>query len=309
MPRFLLLIFVLSAFLIPQPPARAQNAPGIDSLKVELWPEYDQPSMLVIYRFSLSSDTPLPAQLNLRIPAASGEPFVVAVGPSSDQVGDVPHVRTLSGEWAEISFAATMPFVQFEYYDPGLVKQNSQRSFKYDWPGDYDVQSLVMEVQQPLDATDMRISPSLGRGQARGDGLVYYTSEIGSLTAGQSFSILLEYQKPTETLSVSRLAVEPSQPLTTDTTGRIRLESLLPWALVLLGLVLIGGGSYWYWQAGRTENRSRTKVKSRGRRRSPERSEGDGGEAPEAGVYCHQCGKRAAPNDRFCRSCGTRLRS
>ncbi len=309
MPKILLLIFVLSAILSPLSPAQAQSPVAIESLKVELWPEYDQPSILVIYRFSLSSDSSLPAQLKLRIPTAAGEPFAVAVGPSSDRVADVPYQRTVMGEWTEVSFAATMPFIQFEYYDPGLERQNSERSFEYHWTGDYGVQSLVVEVQQPVDATDMRISPSLGRGETRGDGLVYYTSQVGSLSAGQTFSIIFEYQKPHEVLSATRLSVEPSQPLTADTTGRIRLESFLPWALGLLGLVLIGGGGYWYWQVGRREPQSRAKTRSRGRRRQVERAEEEEGEIPEAGVYCHQCGKRASSNDRFCRSCGTRLRS
>lgn len=309
MPKVLLLILVLSAFLVPLSSGQAQTSIAIESLKVELWPEYDQPSMLVIYRFSLSPDTPLPAQLKLRIPTAAGEPFAVAAGPSLDRVADIPYNPTVIGEWTEISFAATMPFIQFEYYDPGLVKQNSQRSYEYQWTGDYGVKSLVVEVQQPVDATGMRISPSLGRGDAREDGLVYYTSQVGALNAGQSFSIILEYQKPNDSLSATRLTVEPSQPLTPDTTGRIRLESLLPWSLLLLGLVLIGGGGYWYWQSGRKQTQSRPRTKSRGRRRSVERPEGDDVEVQETGIYCHQCGKRAASNDRFCRSCGARLRS
>jgi hypothetical protein len=305
----ILLLFVLFAFLLPFSAGQAQSSVTIDSLKVELWPEYDQPSMLVIYRFSLSSDTPLPAQLKLLIPTAAGDPFAVAVGPSNDRVADVPYSQNVLGEWTEINFAATMPFVQFEYYDPGLVKQNSTRSYEYHWSGEYGVRSLVVEVQQPIDATDMRISPSPGRGETRNDGLVYYTSQVGSLNAGQSFDINMEYQKPNDEISVTRLPVEPSQPLSADTTGRVRLESLLPWAIGLLGLVLIGGGGYWYWQAARRETQSRSKAKSRGRRRSAERVEVDYGEVSDAGVYCHQCGKRAAPNDRFCRSCGTRLRS
>jgi hypothetical protein len=110
-------------------------------------------------------------------------------------------------------------------------------------------------------------------------------------------------------LSATQLTVEPSQPLTADTSGRVRLENLLPWALALLGLVLIGGGGFWYWQAGRKETLSRSRIKSRGRRRPSDRAGAEEGEMAETGTYCHQCGKRAASNDRFCRSCGTRLRS
>jgi hypothetical protein len=309
MQKVILALILLLAAILPHVSGQAQSSASIDSLKIELWPEYDQPSMLVIYRFSLSPETSLPAQLNLRIPSSAGEPFVVAVGPSLEQVADVPYNRNIMGEWAEISFAATMPVIQFEYYDPGLRKQNSERSFEYSWPGEYGVQALSVEVQQPVDVTEMRISPSIGRGETRADGLVYYTSQVGSLNAGQSFSIKLEYQKPNDVLSVTRLQVQPSQPLTPDTTGRIRPESILPWALGLLGLVLIGGGGFWYWQAGRKQTGPGPKTKKKIRRRAVDRPVGiEDADVEQAGIYCHQCGKRAASSDRYCRSCGTRLR-
>lgn len=303
-------LFLLIAILLVPLHGYAQSPVTIESLKIELWPEYDQPSMLVIYRFTLSPDTSLPAQLNIRIPTAAGEPFALAAGPTLDQVGDAPYSRTVMGEWAEISFAATMPAVQFEYYDPGLVKVNTGRSFEYRWPGDYQVQSLVVEVQHPVGATDMRISPSLGSGEARGDGLVYYTSQVGSLDVSQSFSITLEYQKANDNLSVSSLLVQPSQPLSSDTSGRVQIENLLPWALGLLGLLLIGGGGFWYWQSTQQGTRSQSKSRARGKRRVPPQvlEDEEDENSSEMSVYCHQCGKRAATGDRFCRSCGTRLR-
>jgi hypothetical protein len=306
MQKAISLFLLFAIWLVPMR-GQAQSSVTIESLKVELWPEYDQPSMLVIYRFTLSADTSLPAQLRIRIPTAAGEPFALAVGPSLDQVGDVPHSRSFTGEWAEISFVATMPAVQLEYYDPGLTKEGSDRSFEYRWSGDYPVRSLVVDVQQPVDAIDMLISPSLGNGQVRADGLTYYTSQVGSLESMQSFSINLAYQKPNDDLSISRLQVAPSQPLTVETSGRVEVENLLPWGLGLLGLALIGGGGFWYWQSTRQDARSQPKATARGKRWvSPQALDEE--ESSEISVYCHQCGKRAAPGDRFCRSCGTRLR-
>lgn len=75
------------------------------------------------------------------------------------------------------------------------------------------------------------------------------------------------------------------------------------WLLVFLGLVLIGGGGYWYWRSGQQES----PAKARRRRRAP-RQETAAAFTQEA-IYCHQCGKRAGAGDRFCRSCGSRLRT
>lgn len=293
---------ILIPFLLASADARAQQVVQLSNLKVALWPEYDHPSMLVIYTFELSADTALPANITLRIPATAGDPHAVAVGPSLLQVGDVPFNRQMAGEWSEISFIATMPAIQFEYYDPSLAKDGEKRFFEYHWPGEYAVDSLVIEVQQPLGAREVRLSPSLGNGARREDGLVYNVARVGSLNAGQTFKISMEYLKDTETLSAEQILVQPSQPLTPDTTGRTNPLQEIFWPLVVLGVALIVGGGLWYWQSGKQEDAPRPK-----RRRPPAAEARVESDEAEAGVYCHQCGKRAGPGDRFCRSCGARL--
>jgi hypothetical protein len=151
----------------------------------------------------------------------------------------------------------------------------------------------------------MRISPSLGNGSQGEDGLIYYHADLGSLEAGETFTITVDYQKDTDTLSADDLEIQPSAPITAETPGRVNTRALLPWILGLAGLLLIAGGGWWYWRS------SREAAPSKGRRR---RISGTAGvdvrpeKGPQGEVYCHQCGKRASPGDRFCRSCGARLR-
>lgn len=292
---------LLLAILLTPAAARAQEGPVLSTMQIDLLPEYDNPHMLVIYKATLAPEVALPLELTLRMPAAVEKPHAVAVGPSLESVGDTNYTLTASGEWLLVSFMATMPVIQFEYYDPGLQKDGPTRHFEYRWPGDYAVSSLTLQVQQPRDATGMRLIPSIGSGAPRPDGLVYYSAELGSLAAGEPFTISLEYQKPTDTLSAEQMQVQPSAPLTPETTGRPDLRQALPWIVALAGLLLIAGGGWWYWQTGREEPAVQTR-----RRRSPRRIEAEA--TPKEGVYCHQCGKRASAGDRFCRSCGTRLR-
>jgi hypothetical protein len=277
-----------------------QQTIRLSTLKVSLWPEYDHPDMLVIYTFTLSQDTQLPANITLRIPSAAGEPHAVAVGPTLPQVGDTPYTRQEWGEWADISFIATMPAVQFEYYDPALVKQGSVRNYIYSWSGEYAVESMTVEVQTPMNASNMRLTPNLGSGVLGNDGLVYFVSQIGSLNAGQSFQISLDYQKDNDVLTAQRMPVQPSQPISPATSGRLNLGGPLLWVLGMLGVVLIVGGGVWYWQSGQREPLPKQKKTSRGQRREA-RSE-QGGD-----IYCSQCGRRASSSDRFCRSCGSKL--
>lgn len=289
--------------------AQAQGTVTLASAEVDLWPEYDRPNTLVIYHMTLSAQISPPVELSVRIPARVGDPHAVAVRQADGGLFSVVYDRVVQGDWALITFTATSPDVQLEYYDPNLVKQDSARHFEFQWPGDYAVDSLVISVQQPLGASDMRISPGMGSGQTRQDGLVYYTAEVGALKAGEQFSVTLDYTKTSDELSASTLTVEPSAPITDTTPGRMSVMQALPWVLGGLGLVLILGGGIWYWQSGR---RSSSQENKRRRRKTPTPASDpavSGNETLDREFdYCPECGKRAGPNDRFCRVCGTRLR-
>ena len=306
MKKLLALIFVL--VLLAAGGAQAQDDLGFDSLEVDLWPEYDRPTMLVIYHINLSTQASLPADLTIRIPAAAGEPHAVASRQPDGRLINLAYEQRVSDEWLSLSMKATTHEVQIEFYDPGLVKDGAARSFEYQWPGDYAVESLVIRVQQPVGATDMRISPDMGSGRAGADELTYYTYNTGSLPAGQPFKISINYQKATDELSSSALSLQPSAPIENAASGRpITLQTALPWVLGFLGLALIIVGALWYWQSGRQKARP----ERRPRRRSASQPAAPGEAVPAAGehIYCHECGKRASPNDRFCRACGTPLRT
>jgi hypothetical protein len=152
----------------------------------------------------------------------------------------------------------------------------------------------------------MKVEPDLGVFQAGSDGLQYYNMEIGSPAVDEKVLVKIDYQKPDDTLSVESFPVQPSAPITEEASGRAGIDTmaLVPWFLGALGVILVVGGIWWYWVSGRATPAPPPKRTSRGRRSSAT-SEEDRGEA----TYCHQCGKRAAAGDRFCRSCGTRLRT
>lgn len=299
--------FAALIILVLMLPASGQAQSGLtfSAVKVDLWPEFDRPEMLVIYHLTLSAQS-VPADINLHIPAAAGQVHAVAAQqPDGRLINLTFEQRPPSGEWSEVVFKATSPEVQIEYYDPSLVKQDAIRKFTYRWAGDYAVDAFLLEVQQPIDASDMDIPSGTGSGVTRNDGLVYYTKEIGALPAGQTLEVALSYQKPTDTLSANVLQIQPSSPIDETTAGRATtLTTALPWLLGGLGLLLIVGGGWWYWQSGRTKARPERRA-----RHKPAAQRNAAPVAAENQVYCHQCGKRAVPGDRFCRTCGTQLRT
>jgi hypothetical protein len=283
--------------------AAAQTALDLADLEVDIWPEYDRPSVLIIYRITLAPVVSLPANVRLRIPTVSGEPNAVAAKQLDGALYSLAYDRQVNGEWAYLDFTATLPELQVEYYDPQIQQQGNERQYKFLWPGDFNIDSLTVQVQQPFDSYDLHTSPGLGSAVVGQDGLQYYSAEVGALDADQTFEISIEYVKDTNTLTAESLQVQPSAPVDVTTAGwQNQLVSALPWGLGILGVVLIVGGGLWYWQSGRGGEASE---KPRRRRKASSQQETL---SDEEHSYCHQCGKRASGNDRFCRACGARLR-
>jgi len=312
MRKWVVVFLVISCFLFPAAGA-AQDQPTLSDLEVDLWPEYDDPGVLVIYTLSLPSSVSLPAKMSLRIPTEAGDPNAVAVRNPNGELVNLAFKRILGDKWSNIDFTATMPVIQIEYYDPGLAKDDQSRHFEYTWPGDYGAENVTLQVQQPHDARDMSISPSLGSSFQGKDGLQYYSAEIGSLKAGENFKISMDYQKPSDILSIKEIKVESSQPIPMPTAGKlanplanITRSTFLSIGVVLVLLVAVGlvvGGGIWFWQSRKEETPSPARRRRRSSQFSPEE------DTLDTGMYCHQCGKRAGSGDRFCRSCGSRLRS
>lgn len=285
---------LLFALLIIPVTANAQAGVALDTLTVQLWPEFDQPAMLVIYDFTLAEGTSLPLNINLRIPVEANL-IAVAYAPSGNLL-NVPYPEPFEEDgWQVVTVTIdTNAIYHIEYYAP-LERADAQREYLYIWPGDYAVRSFNVSVKIPVDTTEYITDPQMRETISPDNGHTFLEWGTGNLQAGEQLPIRLTYIKTSDRLSVS------DQPLETgivdeSTQGRISLSNYLPYILAGLGILLILTGGLYFWQTskGRPGPRLRHRVRET--------------EAVGAEIYCHQCGKRAQPADRFCRTCGTRLR-
>jgi len=283
----------------------AQSGAYFDALEIDLWPEYDRPEMLVIYRITLGKTVKLPTQVQLRIPASAGEPYNVAMEDTDGMLYVLNYTSEMQGEWLVITFTTPAPVLQIEYYDPGLRKEGSRRTFEYRWPGDYAVKDLNVVIQQPLNAQDLKVVPDIaGSGVKGSDGLVYYHAAVGELQAGTPFILRLQYLKADEQLSAPMQAVQPVAPLDNRVAGR-SAAGLQVWQVLLgIGLVVVIIGIGGWVMLGQRQTHTKTRPRSRhGRTQSQEQAE-----EPVSTNHCPSCGRRVHPEDNFCRACGARLR-
>ncbi|MGE5071906.1 MAG: zinc ribbon domain-containing protein, partial [Anaerolineae bacterium] len=183
-----------------------------------------------------------------------------------------------------------------EYYQP-LSRTGKQRQFAYQWPGSYAVDDMSVSIRLPPDTTDIETNPDMKSAKG-GDGSSNLVKDFGALNGGQQFSVQVNYTKTTDALSVPAESVQPSKPIGSNTPGRVLLSNYLPYILGALGIIAVGAASIYLLQP-----HNRQAAQKRQTHRPQAAAKG------KAEVYCHQCGARAEPGDRFCRVCGTRLRA
>jgi len=271
----------------------AQNAVTFDSLNVRLWAEYDQPSMLVIYDFELTPDTTLPANVDIRVPKGANITAVAYQGSSglenTEFAGPVE-----DGNWQTITiFAKTLTTYHLEYYQP-INRDGLVRSFTYQWTGAYLVKNLRVEVQLPDDSSAVKATPMLPF--VPNQPFLSGSASVSNLEAGKTYQLAINYSRISETSVVpaSTSQVTASESVTQNTAGRVTLDNL-PYILGGVGVLLIVLAIYYFWRSNSIQT-----SKPRKRQHSPK---GESGQ-----VYCHECGARANGDDRFCRTCGSKLR-
>ncbi|MBI5963870.1 MAG: zinc ribbon domain-containing protein [Chloroflexi bacterium] len=293
------LIIAMGMLLVFPALVSAQGSVTLASVNVQLWPEYDQPSMLVLADIELPATTLFPVKLTFQIPQDANLVAVATYSADGSLVNAMYEGPAKSGDLQAFTVTLDAAKARFEYYQPIEIKVH-ERTFSYLWNGDYAIDAFGIRVLEPLDTTALTTTPKLGPAVVE-SGLTYYESNAIKLKSGQQFTLDLKYTKTTDALVSSQQDVQPAAPVDENTPGRVSLNNSLPYIIGGLGVVMIAGGLVYYWQAGRSKS---TKQRPRRRVRAVQENEENG----EEEVYCAQCGTRAKPNDRFCRVCGGRIR-
>ena len=285
-------------------PPTIEDVTPLEVLEVALWPEFDRSQVLVIYRALLPSDVSLPTSVGVPIPADVGEPHAVAIYGADGALLDAEYARDVEGEWATITVETESQGLWLEYYDT-LIVEGQEREFEFLWPGGVALGTFAYEIQQPVGASEMKITPS-GGGQFEEDDFFYYRRDLGPALAETDFLINVTYFKTTSGLSIDSLTTGPSlvRPSTTR-GGTPDLGRWLPWVIGGFGVVLLAIGGIYVLRLRREEAAARPRPR---RRRSAKKKAKDLLEIDASPVFCHQCGLQAGVSDHFCRRCGTQLR-
>jgi hypothetical protein len=289
-----LFISLICFILIPAIPGFAQNpATVIDSLDIEIWPDYDKPSVLVLLTGTLPEDTRLPASVTLPLPKGAQLNAVARIDRADGNMKD--DIFTSTDPPDRLTFITPDLGFRVEYYLPYSVAQN-RRSFDYTWSSAISVNNFQIRVQRPSSASILNTIPATQDVIRSADGFDYHTFPRQAVAAGQSFSLQVNYIMTAPQLSAASLPFPNTSkqlPASPDTSTK---GSGINWALVVIigGGLLIFGALIWQMASRSAATKNRKPNDSKSARRSRVK-------------FCPHCGEPIDKGDRFCGGCGSEL--
>jgi hypothetical protein len=291
MKRHSFFFLFLLTLILPGLGHSQDKVTALDSLAIDIWPDYDRPSVLVLLTGTLLAGTDLPASVIIPFPETAQLNAVARIDSSDGGMKDDIIYTTAPGE---ITFIIPDLRFRVEYYLPYTVNDN-RHTFDFTWLADLSVDFFQLRIQQPKSADSLTTVPGTIDVAGGGDGFTYHTFPVKSVPAGQSFSVNVDYPMTTAQLSVARSAPQSTQEsaLPSTSTGNVGFKWFI---MVIVGIVIIIV-IFYVWKSGARRAEINRPV--------THRAEAKG---TSASRFCTNCGHPTGKNDKFCRKCGAALR-
>ena len=280
MSKWAIWILVLTISLVPLAAGAQEAITQLSEVRVDLWPDLDRPSVLVLITANLPAGVAYPATVRITLPV---KPNAVAYVTGDGQMLNAPFETLSEGNTYLIQVETAEPTVRIEYYFD-YSRAGDAVGFTYRWLGGIAVDQLVVMFREPSMATAVNPDARFADIGLLPDGQRYHQWEAGSVGADETIAAEFSYVAPPPVVS-STSAAAPTAPVEEESS------STLPVILAGAGGLLLGAGLGWALCHHR-----------RTLRRVPQRARA------ATAAFCHECGARQKRGDAFCRQCGTRLR-
>src|SRR5919198_2536210 len=152
-----------TAAQVPSSTPSQASAPAADlimaRLRLSIWPEYDDPRVLIMWRGEMTPRQAFPASITLPIPKGAE---IIGAGMVSEQNELLLHPHQVLPGATQDTLQLNLPvprfFVEF-YYNP-FTTSGPEKRFTYSAPTTYPIEFFEVDIQQPLKATAFTLDPA-----------------------------------------------------------------------------------------------------------------------------------------------------
>jgi hypothetical protein len=283
----ILTLFLALAFFTQAAQAQTNSGPtGFKNVNLWVYPEYDDPRLLVILQGQITGVNP-PTLVSFLVPSQAEMNSAGSMDAQGNYSGGPPDRKSsqISG-WDEISYELKTDTFRVEYYDPVITSQ-PDKQISYDFRYLYPISDLKVVIQEPTKSTNFNVVPD-GTAGTEGGFRVHYFS-YSNLTADTPLHFDISYTKTDPNPSIS-------SPSTTPAGSNSHV-----WIFVTVGIIALAGtGAYVVKSSKKAANVKTARSKAGQAAFKPGR--------PHKTRFCNQCGSSVEDTSNFCSKCGYKLK-
>jgi hypothetical protein len=306
-----------TAAQLPSSASSQASAPATDlvmaRLRLSIWPEYDDPRVLIMLRGEMTPRQAFPASIVLPIPKGAE---IIGAGMISEQNELLLHPHQVFPGNTQDTLQLNLPVPRFFvelYYNP-FTTSGPEKRFFYPAPTTYPIELFEVDIQQPLKATAFTLDPAPMARVTDNQGLTYHQFTYRNVDKGQSQIFTIAYTKTATTPSVSK-----QQPTSQPTAGaRARSDNTLVVLSILAGAIVLFTGCAWLMQRAQrpymaappapvpSVSMADTLLSLLQEETQPQGTVEVPPTLPQTRTinFCANCGRKLLPDDRFCSECG-----
>lgn len=290
---FVLLALALDLTALP---AYADEPLRISSMGVFVWPEYDQPGVLVQYQGEIAGkpDKTNPQEVSFLVPRGAGIGAACSIQPDGNHTSETWKESDADDGLTKVAFKISQPEFHVEYYFNPLTGSSDKR-MDFSYTAALPADELHLDIQHPLKATNFILTPDTPNTHKDDDGFTYHTYTFKQVAQGQKLATNIAYTKTDPKPSVSGDKKPASASTTLSSEGGINPNQVI---VILTAMGFVGIAGFFVW-----ERRTRQAALEVTRFDPVERM--PSGRSVSPGGYCTQCGSAMEVGDRFCAHCGS----
>lgn len=274
----------------------------VEGMSVSILPEYDDPSVLVMAQGDFAGDF-TPQEVEFVLPLGAEVTQACGLTQPDQEHLCQPYILSQEGDSMILRYTLPLPTFFFEYYYDPVEDPAAPRNVEYLFQPTYPVDSLLVEVQEPLGAADFTLEPSSQQVFSDDQGFRYFYYDYEALTPDEPVSLDISYLKNDANTSVEPRAQTGAAGIPTEDDGGLNRVFLVVVSLGVIGLLA-------FLAFGRRAGQMATAAVSPGTaggRKATTRAAAPAS-APSGGGFCFECGHQLQTSHRFCPSCGTAAR-
>ncbi|MGB8647246.1 MAG: hypothetical protein WCF84_18555, partial [Anaerolineae bacterium] len=250
-----LLFFTLG--VVPGALAQGPVDDRLANLSVNVWPEYDQPSVLVLYEGEMAAKDKFPRDVSFLVPTGAQVVATAYVGTSGDLLNtDAPKIQDQGDGYTLLTISLPQSKFHIEYYYNPL-QGSPDKTMTFVYKAAQSADNIDLEVQQPLKAENFVTDPAAIVKSTDPHGFVLHKFSYATLAMGKTLSVKVSYTKSDPNPSTSALpapnpSTAPSQSgANAPASSSLSNTEVLAGILIALALAVAALGGFYWWSRNR----------------------------------------------------------